>query len=45
MAQNLDELFDVVDAQDRVTGQLARREVHLSAFVDDEDTEKRTRDF
>ena len=28
MAQNLDELFDVVDEQDRVTGQLARREVH-----------------
>ena len=27
-AQNLDELFDVVDEQDRVTGQLARREVH-----------------
>lgn len=28
MGQNLDELFDVVDEQDRVTGQLARREVH-----------------
>ena len=28
MAQNLDELFDVVDAQDRVTGKLPRREVH-----------------
>lgn len=28
MAQNLDELFDVVDEQDQVTGQLARREVH-----------------
>lgn len=28
MAQNLDELFDVVDAQDRVIGQLSRREVH-----------------
>lgn len=28
MAQNLDELFDVVDEQDRVTGQLARRDVH-----------------
>ncbi len=28
MAQNLDELFDVVDENDRVTGQLARREVH-----------------
>ena len=28
MAQNLDELFDVVDEQDRVTGQLTRREVH-----------------
>jgi isopentenyldiphosphate isomerase len=28
MGQNLDELFDVVDAQDRVTGQLPRREVH-----------------
>ncbi len=28
MAQNLDELFDVVDESDRVTGQLARREVH-----------------
>ena len=28
MAQNLDELFDVVDEQDRVTGQLPRREVH-----------------
>ena len=28
MAQNLEELFDVVDEQDRVTGQLPRREVH-----------------
>jgi 8-oxo-dGTP pyrophosphatase MutT (NUDIX family) len=28
MGQNLDELFDVVDDQDRVTGQMARREVH-----------------
>jgi isopentenyl-diphosphate delta-isomerase type 1 len=28
MGQNLDELFDVVDGQDRVIGQLARREVH-----------------
>ena len=28
MAQNLDELFDVVDEQDRVISQLARREVH-----------------
>ena len=28
MAQNLDELFDVVDEQDRVTGQRPRREVH-----------------
>ena len=28
MAQNLDELFDVVDEKDRVTGQLTRREVH-----------------
>lgn len=28
MGQNLDELFDVVDEQDRVTGQLPRREVH-----------------
>ncbi|HWA28994.1 MAG TPA: NUDIX domain-containing protein [Lacunisphaera sp.] len=28
MGQNLDELFDVVDAQDRVTGQMARRDVH-----------------
>lgn len=28
VAQNLDELFDVVDEQDRVTGQLTRREVH-----------------
>jgi len=28
VGQNLDELFDVVDDQDRVTGQLARREVH-----------------
>lgn len=28
MAQNLDELFDVVDERDRVTGQMARRDVH-----------------
>jgi isopentenyl-diphosphate delta-isomerase type 1 len=28
MGQNLDELFDVVDEQDRVTGQMIRREVH-----------------
>jgi isopentenyl-diphosphate delta-isomerase type 1 len=28
MGQNLDELFDVVDAQDRVTGQRSRRDVH-----------------
>lgn len=28
VAQNLDELFDVVDGQDRVTGQRSRREVH-----------------
>ena len=28
VGQNLAELFDVVDADDRVTGQLARREVH-----------------
>ena len=28
VAQNLDELFDVVDESDRVTGQLSRREVH-----------------
>jgi len=28
MPQNLDELFDVVDDQDRVTGTMARREVH-----------------
>ena len=28
MAQNPDELFDVVDAHDRVTGQMSRREVH-----------------
>jgi isopentenyl-diphosphate delta-isomerase type 1 len=28
MAQNLDELFDIVDEQDRVTGQATRREVH-----------------
>ncbi|MBI2813324.1 MAG: NUDIX domain-containing protein [Opitutae bacterium] len=28
MAQDLDELFDVVDESDRVTGQLPRREVH-----------------
>ena len=28
VGQNLDELFDVVDVNDRVTGQMARREVH-----------------
>ncbi len=28
MGQNLDELFDVVDEQDRVKGQMPRREVH-----------------
>src|SRR4051812_20062476 len=28
MAQNLDELFDVVDEHDRVIGQMPRREVH-----------------
>ncbi len=28
MGQNLDELFDVVDEQDRVVGQAPRREVH-----------------
>ncbi len=28
VAHNPDELFDVVDGQDRVTGQLTRREVH-----------------
>lgn len=28
MGQNLDELFDVVDEQDRVIGQMPRREVH-----------------
>ncbi|MDI1336394.1 MAG: NUDIX domain-containing protein [Lacunisphaera sp.] len=28
VGQNLDELFDVVDERDRVTGQLPRREVH-----------------
>jgi isopentenyldiphosphate isomerase len=28
MPQNLDELFDVVDERDQVTGQLARRDVH-----------------
>lgn len=28
MGQNLDELFDVVDENDRVTGQRPRREVH-----------------
>lgn len=32
MAQNLDELFDVVDEQDRVTGQAARREVHARGW-------------
>ena len=28
MPQNLDELFDIVDEQDRVTGTMVRREVH-----------------
>jgi isopentenyldiphosphate isomerase len=32
MTQNLDELFDVVDKQDRVTGQAARREVHARGW-------------
>ncbi len=32
MAQNLDELFDVVDEQDRVTGQAVRREVHVRGW-------------
>ncbi len=32
MAQNLEELFDVVDEQDRVTGQAARRVVHANGW-------------
>lgn len=32
MAQNLEELFDVVDEQDRVTGQAPRREVHARGW-------------
>ncbi len=32
VAQNLDELFDVVDDQDRVTGQAARRDVHARGW-------------
>lgn len=32
MTQNLDELFDVVDEQDRVTGQAARRVVHAEGW-------------
>ncbi len=32
MAQNLDELFDVVDEQDRVTGQAPRRTVHAQGL-------------
>jgi isopentenyl-diphosphate delta-isomerase type 1 len=32
MAQNLDELFDVVDEHDRVTGQAPRREVHARGW-------------
>src|SRR5437868_6936168 len=32
VTQNLDELFDVVDEQDRVTGQAARREVHARGW-------------
>jgi isopentenyldiphosphate isomerase len=32
MTQNLDELFDVVDEQDRVTGQAVRREVHARGW-------------
>jgi isopentenyl-diphosphate Delta-isomerase len=31
-AQNLDELFDVVDEQDRVIGQATRREVHAKGL-------------
>lgn len=32
MAQNLDELFDVVDENDQVTGQAPRREVHARGW-------------
>ena len=32
MGQNLDELFDVVDAADRVIGQATRREVHARGW-------------
>ena len=32
MTQNLDELFDVVDEQDRVTGQAPRRLVHANGW-------------
>lgn len=32
MTQNLDELFDVVDEQDRVIGQRARRDVHAQGL-------------
>lgn len=32
MAQNLEELFDVVDEHDRVTGQAPRREVHARGW-------------
>ena len=32
MGQNLDELFDVVDEQDCVTGQAARRDVHARGW-------------
>jgi isopentenyldiphosphate isomerase len=32
VAQNLDELFDVVDENDRVTGQAARRVVHARGW-------------
>ena len=32
MTQNLDELFDVVDEQDRVTGQAPRRVVHAQGW-------------
>jgi isopentenyldiphosphate isomerase len=32
VAQNLEELFDVVDEQDRVTGQAPRREVHARGW-------------
>ena len=32
MTQNLDELFDVVDENDRVTGQAVRRDVHARGW-------------